>query len=74
MTNSVYLRGSNVKRGVVQHSFGLVELGRGSGPVLVMGIEPAGPFAGVLARQETAARRPRCRGVRVAGPRSIHWK
>ena len=38
---------------MVQHPLGLVELGRASGPVLVVGLEPDGPFAGILARQET---------------------
>ena len=37
---------------VVQHPLGLVELGRGSGPVLVMGLEPDGPFTRVLAGQQ----------------------
>ena len=40
------------ERGVVQPPLGLVELGRGSGPVLVMGLEPDGPLAGVLAGQQ----------------------
>ena len=37
---------------MVQPPLGLVELGRGSGPVLVMGLEPDGPFARVLAGQQ----------------------
>ena len=37
---------------MVQHPLGLVELGRGSGPVLVVGLEPDGPFAGILAGQQ----------------------
>ena len=40
------------ERGVVQNPLGLVELGRGSGPALVMGLEPDGPFARVLASQQ----------------------
>ena len=40
------------QRGVVQPPLGLVELGRGSGPVLVAGLEPDGPFARVLAGQQ----------------------
>ena len=37
---------------MVQHPLSLVELGRGSGPVLVTGLEPDGPFARLLAGQQ----------------------
>lgn len=37
--------------GVFEHPLGLVEVGGLAGPVSVAGLEPNGPFAGVLAGQ-----------------------
>ena len=41
------------ERGVVEHPLGLVEVRRDAFPALVMGLEPDGPFAGVLAGEES---------------------
>ena len=41
------------ERGVVQQPLRLVELGRGSGPVPVVSLEPDRPLARIFARQET---------------------
>ena len=38
--------------GVEHEPLGMVEFGRGPGPSVVVGIEPAGPFARVLAGQQ----------------------
>ena len=40
------------ERGVVQHPLRLIEVGRDLGPVLLVGLEPDGPLAGVLAGQQ----------------------
>ena len=40
------------ERGVVEHPLGLVGLGRGSGPVPVVSLEPGGPLARVFAGQQ----------------------
>ena len=55
---------------MVQPPLGLVELGRGSGPVLMMGLEPDGPFARVLVGQQPGQPGGPGRGVLAGRPRT----